>query len=50
MEKLFVDAYMWLFGANKTQAKKAYRNSDDDYRKSVIDAFKSNCIKTFYED
>lgn len=46
----FIEAYTWLYGVNKTEAKKAYKIYNEDKKAEIVKAFKNNAIKSFYED
>ena len=46
----FIEAYTWLYGVNKTEAKKAYKLYNDNEKIEIINTFRNNAIKSFYED
>lgn len=49
-EKEFIEAYCWMYGVSKAEADKAYTTSSKKHIKAIIDCYKSNCKKAFYED
>lgn len=50
MKQEFLIAYRWMFGGTKTEAEKAYKNSNSERIKLIIDTWKNQCRKTFYYD
>lgn len=46
----FIKAYTWLYGVNKTEAKKVYKTCNEDEKTEIVKAFRNNAIKSFYED
>lgn len=46
----FIKAYTWLYGVNKTEAKKAYKTYNEDGKTEIVKAFRNNAVKSFYED
>lgn len=48
--KDFYDAYQWMYGVSKTEADKAYMTSSEKHIEAIIDCYKYNCKKAFYED
>lgn len=50
MEKSFINAYAWLYGSTKKQAKEIYKNSSIEYIESIIECFNNNAKKAFYND
>lgn len=50
MKKMFIDAYIAMFGTTKKQANDAYKNSDDAYRKAIINWFINQSKLAFYND
>lgn len=49
-EKEFIEAYCWTYGVSKAEADKAYMTSSEKHIETIIDCYKSNCKKAFYED
>lgn len=49
-EKEFIEAYCWMYGRTKKQANFAYKIYSDKTIKDVVDTYKRNCKKAFYED
>lgn len=50
MKNTFINAYKWLFGANKREAEYAWRHSSIERRKVVIECFTHNTKTSFMED
>lgn len=48
--KEFIEAFCWMYGVSKAEADKAYMTSSEKYIEAIIDCYKSNCKKAFYED
>lgn len=52
--KLFVDAYVAMFGPPKKKAEEVYRNcriaGDEGYIKEVTRWHREQCVKAFWED
>ena len=42
--------FCWMYGRTKKQAKFAYKIYSDKTIKDVVDTYKRNCKKAFYED
>ena len=49
-EKEFIEAFCWMYGVSKAEADKAYMTSSKKHIEVIIDCYKSNCKKAFYED
>ena len=49
-KKEFIEAFCWMNGVSKAEADKAYTTSSKKHIKAIIDCYKSNCKKAFYED
>ena len=49
-EKEFIEAYCWMYGQTKKQAKFAYKIYSDKTIKDIVDTYKRNYKKAFYED
>lgn len=49
-EKEFIEAFCWMYGVSKAEANKAYITSSKKHIEAIIDCYKSNCKKAFYED
>lgn len=49
-EKDFIEAFCWMYSVSKAEADKAYMTSSKKYIEAIIDCYKSNCKKAFYED
>lgn len=49
-QKDFVAAYTWAWGGTKKNAKEAYENADDEYKRLIVKTWKSQSILTFWED
>lgn len=48
----FINAYTWMFGATKKKAETEYKNninSNPEYINMIVDSFKENAKKNFYE-
>ena len=50
MKKMFVEAYIAMFGTTKKQANEVYKNSDNTYKNAVINWFNNQSKVTFYND
>lgn len=46
----FINAYIYLYGTSKKEAEKAYKNASKDYINEIINTFKNDAAKTFYND
>ena len=48
----FLTAYMWMFGVSKKQANIVWKEmkTNPDYVDTVIDVWKDNARKEFYND
>lgn len=48
----FFDAYRWMYGYTLTEKemRKALGKMSYERAKAIIDCYKSNCKKAFYED
>lgn len=46
----FQTAYSWMFGETMTKGAKVWKESTDEYISAVVDGFKDNARKSFYED
>lgn len=49
-QKDFMAAYTWAWGGTKKNAKEAYENADDEYKRLIVKTWKSQSILTFWED
>lgn len=50
MKNDFIIAYCWMYGATKKDALKVYRTANKDYITAVVDGYKNNFKKAFYND
>ena len=50
MKKIFVDAYVWMYGVTKKEAMEAYNTTDADYHNAIIKCFLDNAKASFYND
>ena len=46
----FITAYMYLYGATKAEAVKAYKTATPGYISAIIDSIKQDAHKAFFED
>lgn len=46
----FVKAYCWMFGSTKKKALEVYKASDPSCIDTIVDTFRDNAKKAFYED
>lgn len=50
----FITAYTWMFGETKKKANEVYRRAmeiaDYSYIKEMINCYKNNCKRMFYND
>ena len=49
-KKLFVTAYIAMFGGNKETAEKVYKENNDSYINTVIEWFERTVKLSFYND
>ena len=49
-QKDFISAYTWAWGGTKKDAREAYKNADDEYKRLIVKTWKSQSILTFWED
>ena len=49
-KKLFVTAYVAMFGGNKETAEKVYKEQNDSYISAVIEWFERTVKLSFYND
>ena len=49
-KKLFVTAYIAMFGGNKETAEKVYKERNDSYISAVIEWFERTVKLSFYND
>lgn len=49
-KKLFVTAYVAMFGGNKETAEKVYKESNDSYINAVIEWYERAAKLSFYND
>lgn len=49
-EKEFIEAFCWMYGVSKAEADKAYMTSSEKHIEAIINCYKSNYQKTFYND
>ena len=50
MKKMFINAYVWMYGATKKEAVEAYKTTDTNYHNSIIQCFLDNAKASFYKD
>ena len=50
MKKIFVDAYVWMYGVTKKEAMEAYKTTDANYHNVIIKCFRDNAKASFYND
>lgn len=50
MKKIFVNAYVWVYGTTKKEAMKAYKTTDANYHNAIIKCFLDNAKASFYRD
>ena len=48
--KLFISAYVWMFGGTKKAEREIYKNADDEYIRIVIKAFLDQNRLAFWND
>ena len=46
----FINAYIALYGGTKDNARQVWRATDKEYHDSIIESFKQNARKAFYND
>lgn len=46
----FIDAYVTMFGGTKREARGVFKSASEEYIKSVIGWFETQCIHSFYEN
>lgn len=50
MKNQFIIAYCSMYGASKKKAAQVYRESSEEYKKAIIEGFKAESTKAFYND
>ena len=50
MKKIFVDAYVWMYGVTKKEAMEAYKTTDANYHDVIIKCFLDNAKASFDND
>ena len=50
MKKMFVDAYVWMYGATKKEAMEVYKITDANYHNVIVKCFLDNAKASFYKD
>ena len=45
-----IDAIMQMYGYNKTQANKYYRDADEATKEALVEAYRGDARKSFYND
>lgn len=50
MKKMFIDAYIAMFGSTKKQANEVYKNSDNAYKNVIVTWFNNQSKAAFYND
>ena len=50
MKKMFINAYVWMYGGTKKEAAEAYKITDANYCNAIIKCFLDNAKTSFYED
>ena len=46
----FINAYIALYAGTKDNARRVYRATDKEYHDLIIESFKQNARKAFYND
>lgn len=46
----FITAYCYSYGTTKKSALKAWNNSSSNYKQYIVDGYKMECKKNFYQD
>ena len=47
---IFINAYIALYGGTKDNARRVWRTTDKKYHDLIIESFKQNSHKAFYND
>ena len=47
---IFINAYIALYGGTKDNARRVWRATDKEYHDLIIESFKQNAHKAFYND
>ena len=47
---IFINAYIALYGGTKDNARRVWRATDKEYHDLIIESFKQNAHKSFYND
>ena len=50
MKQEFLNAYIWMFGATKKEALKAWKQASESYKQAIIEGYHGNAQKAFYND
>ena len=49
-QKDFVAAYTWAWGVTEKEAKAAYKAAGAEYKRQIVETWKSQSILSFLED
>lgn len=50
MKKMFINAYVWMYGVTKKEAGEAYKITDENYHSVIVKCFLDNAKASFYKD
>ena len=50
MKKMFINAYVWMYGVTKKEAMEVYKITDADYHNAIVKCFLDNAKASFYTD
>ena len=48
--KAFVEAFVWLWGGTKKNARETYRNADENYKRLIIHCYETQNRLAFWND
>ena len=46
----FVDAYIWMWGGTKKNAKDVYKSADDNYKRLIVRCYEAQSRLMFWDD
>lgn len=46
----FINAYKYAYGSTIKQAIEVWKNASEEYINAIVDGYKMDCRKAFYED
>lgn len=50
IKQKFIDAYKYSYGSTIKQATEVWKSTSEEYVNAIVDGYKNECKKAFYED